>query len=483
MPKFEHFVFGEIDAAEEARRFPNLLLDGFCDHRNAASEIEASDAFLLLGVKGAGKSAVLEHLRLKYESRDDINFDYWDLSNFPIADVRNVKTGQQAGLGRTQSSWELLLLLRLVARLKGDGSSSNGSASFGTMWRDLNRAGLVSSDDWKTQVVEWSKATAKLSVPFAGDLGLEFGRQSIPLFQLAEAIKKVLQQTSVVKRHIIALDGLDLLYFESENKRQSISGLIQAVRALNLWSLDPGRIPVSIVCCLRSDMFNTLGSSETSKYSGKSVTLDWARNWRQSDEVWRLLEQKLSVSHPQVDLRRDYFSDPVATRESLRAADVFILEHTRLFPRDVVAAMKFIQRAVRASRKEVLPGKLPGHIVKDGIELYCNEYFESELTSNLAGTLSEENQSYSKTDLFVDFLKNMKARRFTFDDATAGLAPHLSELEVKALLKQSFETSFIGKRDPRSGQVTFAYRRPGGTGFSLDQDFIPHNALVRAWTL
>jgi len=483
LPRFEHLVFGELDAAEEARRYPHLLVDGFYDHRDAVQQLEAGDAFLLLGLKGAGKSAVFEHLRLKYDSSSQLHFDYWDLSNFPIADVRNMKTGPTAGLGRTQNAWELLLLLRLVERLNEDGSSHNGSAAFGHMVKDLQAAGLVSNDGWKTQVIEWSKATAKLSLPFAAEVGLEVGKKSIQLFQLAEAIRRVLQQTSVVRRHMLALDGLDLLYFESENKRQSVSGLVQAVRALNLWAMEPGDIPVSFVCCLRSDMFNTLGSSETSKYSGKSVTLDWAREGMESEELWALFEGKIGVKHSGIDIRKDYLSGIVSTGDTQKMAHTFILEHTRMFPRDMVAALKFIQRAARASRLTDSYAPLPGPVVKAGIEMYCNEYFEAELASNLAGSLSENNQSYSKTDMFVNFLKNLTRNSFTFEEVRSALESGLDGIEIQMLLKQAFDVSAIGKRDKKTGKVTFVYRRPGGAAFDIRSELLLHNALVRAWSI
>lgn len=55
--------FGQLDASQEAVDDPDLLVAGFFDYREAAYGIACGDTWLLLGPKGAGKSAVLEHLK------------------------------------------------------------------------------------------------------------------------------------------------------------------------------------------------------------------------------------------------------------------------------------------------------------------------------------------------------------------------------------------------------------------------------------
>src|ERR1022692_4190592 len=99
-PPLRELHFGQLDAAQEAIDQPNLLLEGFYDYREAAYGISAGEVWLLLGPKGAGKTAVLEHLRLKWQSQWDRFFVYWDLRTFPVTDVTQIQTGQSPGGSR-----------------------------------------------------------------------------------------------------------------------------------------------------------------------------------------------------------------------------------------------------------------------------------------------------------------------------------------------------------------------------------------------
>lgn len=262
VPPFSRLRFGRLDAHDEAVSEPDLLLEGFFDFRDAAAAVESSEAFLLLGPKGAGKTAVLEHLRLSWSGEYDRFFSLWDLRGFPISDVRNVKTGESPGLGRTQSSWEFLLLLRLLDSLHGDNSIALDS-SVRALRDALIAAGLLATE-WKTKVTEWTKMTAKVSLPL-GQLGAEYARNPVNLLQVVEIIKKSLSNLSVKSRHVIALDGLDSFFFESESQWESLSGLVQAAEELNRFFRGQG-IPALVLVALRSDIYNVLPSAETNKF-------------------------------------------------------------------------------------------------------------------------------------------------------------------------------------------------------------------------
>jgi energy-coupling factor transporter ATP-binding protein EcfA2 len=203
--------FGQLDASQEAVEDPELLLAGFYDYREAAYGIAGGRIWLLLGPKGAGKSAVLEHLKLSWRDRYDRFFDYWDLRSFPVNDVTQIQTGQSPGAARAQAAWEFLLLLRIVDSLaKDEGLVAPGV--FYAVKSDLVKSGLLAGD-WRTKVVEWSKATAKFNLQVA-ELGVEFSNTPASPLQVTAILKKLISRVETSSRHLIALDGLDSFFLK-----------------------------------------------------------------------------------------------------------------------------------------------------------------------------------------------------------------------------------------------------------------------------
>ena len=82
-PPLRELRFGQLDARQEAIDEPDLLTAGFYDYREAAYGIASRQTWILLGPKGAGKSAVLEHLRLTWADKWDRFITSGTLQHFP----------------------------------------------------------------------------------------------------------------------------------------------------------------------------------------------------------------------------------------------------------------------------------------------------------------------------------------------------------------------------------------------------------------
>lgn len=475
LPKFSELRFGRLDAHDEATNEPELLLEGFYDFESAAEEIMAGTKFVLLGTKGAGKSAVLEHLRLAAESEPNEFFSIWDLREFPIADVRNMKTGQTPGLGRTQNAWEFLLLLRIIDSLYSDQSVLE-SGEFQRLRQALVGAGLLVGG-WKTKVLDWSKSTVKVTLPLV-DVGVDVASSPVHLFHIVEVLKNVLSSLEIDNPHMVALDGLDSFFFETENQWESLAGLVQATEAINRFFRSKG-LPVGIVLALRSDIYNVLSSAESNKYREYAVELDWSADGASSNSpLWELVEQKARVGSPNLpNIATTYLTRPVPVGGRKAPAADFILEYTRFLPRDLVALLKELQHVHKSG------GPIPGQKVADGVKRYCDTYFEGEIFNNLAGVLPSAPDTPRKVAAFRDAMRTVETRFFTFQEVEEELAGQVSTSEVTALLRQMFEVGAVGIRTGTGmgAHTDFTYRNIGGSGFTKRHGFVLHNALTRAW--
>lgn len=457
----------------EASDEPELLTDGFYDFREAAYGIAARQIWLLLGPKGAGKSAVLEHLRLSWSDRWDRFYTSWDLRSFPVIDVSKIQTGQSAGASRSQASWEFLLLLRVIESLFRD-EDVQWAQAFGKLRDHLVRSGLLATD-LKSKVIEWTKLTVAFKLPLL-ELGVEVASNDVGPLQLTSVFRQILERTEVRNQHLIALDGLDSFFFEAADEWNSLAGLIQALESVNRF-LRTNRLPVTLVAAVRSDIFDLVPSAEKNKLKPHAAHLDWhaVGGIGAGNHLWRLVGKKVAVHRPTVkNIVSQYLSQPINIGPHTEMAEYF-LDNTRLLPRDVIALLNYVKQCYRGN------AKVSEAAAKTAVQRYCDEYFQGEIFDNLAGVLSRDRSHLMP--VFRDALRSLPTRQFAFEDVLHETDGELERSEVRALLKRMFEVGGIGVRN-YSGRVEhtdFAFRRVYGAAFTTQHGFLLHDALVRAW--
>lgn len=468
LPKFELLNFGEVDAALEALEMPHLLVEGYYDYNQAAQHITDGRMWLILGAKGSGKSAVLEHIRLRWEDRWDRFFTGWNLAGFPVNDVTKITMGQSAGQSRNQAAWEFLLLLRVVESLARD-NGLRTSGHFQTVVNNLKAKGLITSD-WSSAVAAWSSTTFRLDLKiFSSETKVE--ATTITPLEANTHLRQLITSCATESRHVVALDGLDSFFFEQKDEWASLAGLMQATLSLNRF-LQEQSVSASVVIAARSDVVDVLPGPEINRLKSHAVHLDWHANGIGSkNELWRLLSQKAAVGHPEItSVLSQYLNRPVRIGPHTDLAQ-YLLDHTRLLPRDAVALMRYLQRYYKGN------GKVPVQNAKDAVRAYCEEYFVGEIFDNLAGILD---QSRARSmGAFKDALRTAPSRNFDFEYIRDEVDGELTNSEIKQLLRQMFEIGGIGVVNGR--QIDFVYRRISGGGFSTRYNFQLHDSLTRAW--
>lgn len=468
LPKFSTLHFGHLDATQEAADSPELLRDGYYDYRQAVQGILEGTAWLVLGPKGSGKSAVLENIRLNWEPRWNRFFTYWNLAGFPVNDVTRIATGQTPGGARAQAAWEFVLLLRVLETLDAD-EGLRAPGKFGAMVKALRASGYLNTN-WTANVARWSSTRLKFDAKVIG-AETQFDAASITPLDVSHYIREQIATTGTDSRHIISIDGLDSFFFELEDEWASLAGLMQAVWTINRELKESG-LPVSIVVAARSDIVDLLPGPEINKLKPHAVHLDWhAHGIGADNHLWKLVTRKAAVAKPEVtSVIGQYLSRPVVIGPHRNLAE-FLLDHTRLLPRDLVALLGHLQLEYGGN------GRVPEENAKRAVRNYCEQYFVGEIFDNLAGVLPAGNARQVAS--FKDALRTAPTRLFNFQYMTEELKGELDPAEIKSLLKQMFETGGIGIKN---GQHTdFVFRRTAGAGFTTRYEFMLHDALTRAW--
>ncbi|AMM22939.1 hypothetical protein AX769_22700 (plasmid) [Frondihabitans sp. PAMC 28766] len=474
-PPLRTIHLGRLDANDEAIIDPELLLEGYLDYRDSVYLMSTGLAWFILGPKGAGKSAVFEHIRLKWAGRYDRFFVPWDLRGFPVADVTLIQTGQTQGSSRTQSAWEFLLLLRVIESLTRD-QGLDAPGDFYSLQKELVKAGLL-PDDWKLSVARWS--STKSTFRFAlGPFGVDVDSTPLGPLEVAAVLRAALATVQTSSRHVISVDGLDSFFLETNDDWASLAGLIHAIESVNRF-LAGQDLPVTVVAAVRTEAFEALESTDSNKLKSHTVYLDWSPSGvGASSKLWALVDHKMHVSQPSVKSFIDTYLARDIGQGPYERIPEYLLAYTRLLPRDLIALLGHLQ--------EVHPGSTP--VTESDAVLavhnYSEQYFVGEVRNNLAGILSDQTGRQQKTQSFFESLNGVRSAEFTLHDIQQDLEGEVSEPETKRLLRQLYETGAIGIRTRFENQVDrtdFVYRKATPVAFNARRIFLLHNALIVAW--
>lgn len=305
-PNLDQLEFGWLDAKEESERSPNLLLNGYYDLGEAAFRISSGEGWILIGAKGSGKTASFEHLSLKWHDRHDKFFEVWDLSGFPVEDVREVQVGSRPGPSSTRAAWEFILLLRVFSSLMRDQGASYSGEIF-AFSKTLQKQGLLAHDGIKTQIHEWSSVGFSFNVKLFGAT-VARSSSSVTALQLMENIKNAIKGVRSENSHVLAIDGLDSFFLQKESTNESLGALLDGTASVNAFLRAAG-LRAHVVLAIRHDMFARVPSTDSAKLNDHAIELDWGRRGEaHTSELWSMISRKVRLSIPET-FAGDKFSD------------------------------------------------------------------------------------------------------------------------------------------------------------------------------
>lgn len=482
-PRFESLDFGFLDAHEEAREAPDLLINGYFDYRDAAYRVAQGEAWALIGPKGAGKSAALEHLSLLWDSQPEKFMNIWDLGGFPVSDVTTIKVGSAPGPTSTRAAWEFLLLLKVFESVARDQLAGMTPDALG-LRRDLITAGLIEGDDLRTRFADWSTSTMKFSV---GPFGFEGGvsDSEVTALQVTQLVRRALGGVKpTASQHVLAIDGLDSFFAQSEMQLESLGSLVDAAYEVNGF-LRGLNVRASIVLSVRNDMFVLLPSTDSAKLGDRAVYLDWSDGGvSKGNELWELVSKKAKSSVTSTheglvlgDVRKAYLASNNFGIRKYTDIPSYLLSNTRLLPRDLVALMQALQTLHRGS------GQVRQETVVTAVRRYAENYFVSEVSNGLSRILP--GASAQKVAVFLQALSALDNRKFRAADLKEEFAGSITDFELRVLLEQMFKLGALGVISKSGGgwHTNFIYRRTAGGGFSYLAQYVLHDALAEAWNL
>lgn len=487
---YSELYFGHADAKTEAIREPESFVKSFVDHGNIVNAVVEEGRFLVLGPKGTGKSALGWYLQRTARERDLV-VQTRDVSDLPISEVNQLKTGEEPGMSRSLNAWKFILLCALLdVILEDEGSELNKNPEANAVIGKLREYGFLDPTP-KNAILRASKTTWKVPIPKIGEIYSKESSESIHLVHLIPYLQKwVIGEWGNRNKHFLILDGLDSIYLNDKRYIPSISTLVQSALFINQEIQQHG-VGGGVVILIRNDVYSRLDLPD-----GGKIRADWAveLDWRilsgdaKDAPLFDLIDTKaVSLINAQpFDVVAKHFPREIDLGSGVKTVEVFnyLLNLTRHTPRDLLRLLEHI-RSVEATFSEASRSdSIRLNVIREGVLQYATKYFVDAIRNELVG----RGGSGDEARAVVDALRNLGARKFdraTFAASLAITAEGIAEVpSADEALRWLFFAGAIGNEvgGGVARYLQFFHRRDDNDVY-MGGTLVIHNALVYAWAL
>lgn len=436
--------FGGIDADADA------LLDQCFEEHESYAEARAHRRFLILGRKGAGKTAIYRKLIRSKDPNffsightfDDYPWYYHDRQ--AVAGVPDEE--------RFLHSWKYLILITLSKVLLNWDNSQPWSDEALEALAKIERFVVDSygtRDPDVTQVFAPSK-TLKLKGTFGvklGGMGVGIDAERLPVEHLplvVQEVNKTLLAAACTalnpdSDYYVCFDQLDLRFDPQDaNYKDRLVGLLLAARDINRAANDSGKT-MSCLVFLRDDIFQGLRFEDKNKLTENHMTrIEWDTE-RTSHTLKAVMEKRFAIL---LDIAEegawDRVFDETHEMRGRQSKYQHMIDRTFLRPRDMI---KYCNEALVSHRaRDDGPAQIDNKDVVAARQPY-SEYLLSELEDEVFKHI----RNYEP---YIELLKSLDTLGFdigNFKDVCGMRARIVPEdTDAMGILRELFEFSIIG---------------------------------------
>lgn len=474
---FASLYFGRAAAENEVAEDPDRFLATYFDRWDLPNQIARHNRFLLLGPKGAGKSAAAWYVALSWAReygsetvfRRYVDFDELNRTQSPLTSLDKKLVSDQV-TSMTDAAWKLFIGVRLLESLVEDPACNlSRDPQALQLLTNLRATGLASDDYPKIlRQVRERKGTFGFPKIANGQISSKEG-DSLSPGQVGDAVLRLAMEARTPNRHLLAIDGLDKAITEHEAYWQTLAALIRVADWIKRAAGQADHLFVVVMC--RNDVFRRVHFADAPKIAADgAIHIEWHAEAADPGDVllWDYLSRKA-----QIDKKELLAYLPKSVRvgkqggvETLR----YLLDFTRYTPRDISLLFTYL-------RDDSPPGvTITGGQVRSSADRFASQHLLSELIAEAVGLLPPE-----VVQRLAALLSSLPNRIITLQDLTtaitnAGLASAIDPLVLGEYL---FLQGAIGNYRPDEGYYQFYHRRDA-YAFSRRGPWVMHTGLLYA---
>lgn len=466
--------FGKADAKDEGCEYPDLLINGYLDATGVIDLALHKHTFLFLGYKGAGKTALLEHIRLTNTNKYDVFVNDILLAEFPHKSLSKIIEGESETEAKLPIAWNWLLLLNVINSFSQD-ESLTGNAEWRKTLDTLRKTGILPVTNISNIVKKSAKRVFRVSILSSFEYIFENDNtiKKIDFTHFISYLKNSLENIHTKNHHYIIIDGLDEIFTGKEIQYQSIAALIDQAKSFNVYFRSEN-IPAKIIILCRTDIFERLPHPNKNKIrQDAAYEFDWFDESSATDysrcNLLKLANLRGKLVYPSLN---DIFSELFPPIHEEQPTYQTLLEHTRHTPRDFLQLLKKIQEYCNGPTVST-------QAIEKGIKKYSMNYFLPEIKDELVGYVD-----HSQIEKFVNLLSSYRRREFYLKDIRiyAQQSPSYAELKLEHIFNILFECSAIGHLIGPS-QLFYIKYRNRNMCFNPNERIRLHKGLWKSFTI
>lgn len=470
---FRQINFGMMDAESEKAHSPELLLEGFFDAFGYIDQIVNKNKYFIFGAKGSGKSAIGSKIELMAKDDPNLFVNQHYLGGFEYKKFSELFPGSESPESRYPTHWEFVLLIALLNNLKKDiAVQYENSSDFYFLVEMLNRIGVIPDKEFAEIVKKTYKG--RFNVGFLqGEMGTEKQITEIKIDTLFQKLKSVCYSAKTPNKHIVIIDGLDIVLTHREKQYKTLSALLVAVKDFNNIIKEKG-VNAKVVILCRTDLLNKITDPNANKFiQNFGIFLNW---FQEADDLHstnlvKLINLRIRLSLGTPSDITDFLPP---TFEGNKKTLKILFDHTRHLPRDLIQLLNKIQEHT----KQRIPSN---NDIKNGINEYSTVYFVREIRDTMVGFLDGDEE---KGEKIIQLLTSMGKSMFRFKEIEnkKNSDPRFSSIDLMKIMELLFNTSAIGNFNPATKYFTWKYRNVHAP-FDPNQIIVVHNGLQKGLNL
>lgn len=503
MKILEWIQFGKVAAERDEN-----LSSYFYDNGALVAAISNPHAFLVLGRKGAGKTALFKHLnsnRTEFLSDDEILFSQsFEDYNWNIHAVLADETKAESMVYK--QSWKFVIYAETVQAICKHYAEINRKAP-----KDIESASKILERLFDTpapsalqligrKMLQLSKlkmpsAGLDLSSGQVGEVSADAGEISFEnvkedsnlrnrltenVGNITEILERALKSDLSWPRTFICFDRVDEAWDSSSisSSMPVVAGLVAAADSIN--AEFNGKLRPLVF--LREDIFETLSINDRNKLrSDCGALLHWNKN-----SLSAMILRRINFFAAREGADPVTSLDSIFDRSEMRQRQkpfTYILHRTMMRPRDLIAILTHITQSMTEKENDPFDENAPSFELLECQSVYDAEPGYSEWLKN--ELLDEWRVQKPIIDTLFQGLQNNGSTNITkqrFFDSVKLLEPSTEENTVIDHLKFLFNNSIIGLKVGNSTQWKYKCFNPS-QAFVESDEYRVHDGLVRVLNL